>query len=287
MKETLVVTFSGGKTSAYMCWVLIKYFSHLYNFVFIFANTGQEHEKTLEFVDKVDKWLGLDLVWVEAVIHSERKSSTSKIVDFESADRSGRVFEEMILQYGIPNKAYPHCNRELKLNPIHHWAKQNLGEYITAIGIRCDELHRVSANADKAHSNGIVYPLVDWKMTDKIDVNDFWKEQDFGLEIPSHYGNCKTCWKKSKRKLFTIISEHPEWFEFFDRMEKQHGDKGAKEEGWPDRVFFRENKSYQQLLAEWEVSNFVRFRDDPMTQQKLFGYDMDKDDGCTEECIPY
>ena len=58
VKEKIVVTFSGGRTSGYMCWWLITYMGHLYDFVFIYANTGMEHEKTLEFVNKVDEFLG-------------------------------------------------------------------------------------------------------------------------------------------------------------------------------------------------------------------------------------
>lgn len=44
-KETIVVSFSGGRTSRFMCWFLQTYMSHLYDFVYIYANTCQEHEK--------------------------------------------------------------------------------------------------------------------------------------------------------------------------------------------------------------------------------------------------
>ena len=64
MKETLFVSFSGGRTSAYMCWWLLKNKSDEYDFIFVFANTGQEHEKTLEFVNECDKRFGLNLVWL-------------------------------------------------------------------------------------------------------------------------------------------------------------------------------------------------------------------------------
>ena len=68
-KKTMFVSFSGGRTSGYMCHYLIQNKSDEYDFIFVFANTGLEHEKTLEFVDKCDKHFGLNLVWVEAVVH--------------------------------------------------------------------------------------------------------------------------------------------------------------------------------------------------------------------------
>ncbi len=123
-KELVIVSFSGGRTSAYMSWWLTTKMSWLYEFKFVYANTGQEHLKTLEFVDKVDKYLGLNLVWVEAVVHhNKRKSCTHKIVDYETADRSGTVFEEVIKKYGLPKMGWMHCTRELKINPIQSWMR--------------------------------------------------------------------------------------------------------------------------------------------------------------------
>lgn len=118
-KENLIVTFSGGETSGYMCFLLKEHLSHLYNFLFIYANTGLEHEKTLLFVDKCDKYFNLNLIWVEAVVYQdERKASSHKVVNFETASRNGEPFKEVIKKYGLPNKHFFHCTRELKNNPI-------------------------------------------------------------------------------------------------------------------------------------------------------------------------
>jgi hypothetical protein len=286
--ENLLVTVSGGKTSAYMAMLIESRMSEKYNILYIFANTGQEHEKTLEFVDKVGKTLGLDLVWVEAVVHGDRIASTAKVVDFDSASRSGEPFKSVIEKYGIPNKAYPHCNREMKLNPIHDCAKHyfNGEKYKTAIGIRIDETRRVSKNAESAHSDGIIYPLIDWWPTDKMDVNDWWEDQDFNLDIPEHYGNCVTCWKKSDRKLFTIITEEPERFDFFREMELLHPHSGHND-GERKRVFFRKNRSTNDMFAECDVADFKRFVESSGGQLKLFGYDLDADGGCSESCELY
>lgn len=287
--KNLLITNSGGKTSAYMTNRLLSEYSDKYNILVVFANTGQEHDKTLDFINECDKKLNFGTVWVEAVVHfGKRVASTYNVVNYKTACRDGGIFEDVIKEYGIPNKAYPHCNREMKLNSIHSFANSyfNGEKYKTAVGIRIDETRRVSEKAAQAHSDGIVYPLVDWFPTDKIDVNDYWEDQDFTLEIPEHHGNCKTCWKKSDKKLWTISEEKPEWFDFFRRMEEVYPYAGHND-GIRARVFFRRNRSTKDIFAEAKAIDFKRFVENKATQIKLFGYDIDQSSGCSESCEPF
>lgn len=184
-KETIVVSFSGGRTSGFMCWYLQNYLNHIYNFVYIYANTGQEHEKTLEFVNNVDKLFNLNLIWVEAKVNEGRKGTSYTIVDFETASRNGEPFEEVIKKYGLPNKYFIHCTRELKLNPIHKWMADNGYKGCRqALGIRFDEFRRVK------NDKGYIFPLATIGKFSKEDVLSFWKQQPFDLDLPEHYGNC-------------------------------------------------------------------------------------------------
>jgi 3'-phosphoadenosine 5'-phosphosulfate sulfotransferase (PAPS reductase)/FAD synthetase len=154
-KPVLFVSFSGGRTSAYMSKWLIDNVSHLFELCFTFANTGQEHEKTLDFVHQCDKAINMRLVWVEAdVQHGKRVGSKHKIVSYATASRNGEPFEEVIKKYGIPNAAFQHCNREMKLNPLNSYRNvvlENLDPcaFGFAIGIRADEADRMSGHAEK------------------------------------------------------------------------------------------------------------------------------------------
>ena len=124
MKENLLVSFSGGETSAYLAKWLLDNKSEVYNLIFVFANTGDEEEETLLFIDKCSKEWSINIVWVEAVVHhNERIGSTHKIVNFKTASRNREPYKEVIKKYGIPNQNFLHCNREMKLNPIKSYIK--------------------------------------------------------------------------------------------------------------------------------------------------------------------
>jgi hypothetical protein len=279
-------SFSGGKTSGYMSWWLKNNKFHEYDdVVTIFANTGQENEETLEFVNRCDKEWGLNVVWLEAAVNTEKNKGTGfNIVSYETASRKGEPYEAMIQKYGIPNKAYPHCTRELKLQPMRayiHSLGWMRGEYQTAIGIRVDEMDRVSS---KMREENIVYPLIEFTKVTKEMINWWWERQSFNLDLPEHKGNCSWCWKKSKRKLLTLAAECPEIFEFPARMEEIHGLAGSNIDG-TKRVFFRNNTSTQQLIDESKFP-FAKYRPAGVNFD-LFNYEMDSANGCSESCEVY
>lgn len=246
MKENLLISFSGGETSAYLAKWLIDNKSKVYNMIFVFANTGDEEEETLEFINLcAEKW-NIKIVWVEAVVHhEERISSTHKIVDFNSASRNREPFIEVIKKYGIPNNNFLHCNREMKLNPIKSYVKSIGWEnYKTAIGIRIDEVDRVNKNRKKLN---LIYPLITDKPTTKQEVSYWWSKQDFRLKLKSYNTNCRTCWKKSDKVLAKIYKENPNYFDFNLEMEKKYGKEKY--------TFFRGGRTTEQLIEDLKKIN--------------------------------
>lgn len=251
----------------------------------VFANTGQEHEETLEFVKRCDRHFGLGVQWVEGVVHPELGTGTThKLVDFGTANRKGAPFEDMIAKYGLPNVTFPHCTRELKMNPMRSYMRA-LGweRYDTAIGIRIDEIDRLNPNYKAL---GIIYPLAfDCPMT-KPDVNRFWRAMPFRLELKGYEGNCKWCWKKAIRKHLTIMQDDPAAFDFPERMERDYANVGPKDTGaeYPRR-FFRQKLTVAdlRLLA---AKPFERAVDDAVIyrEKNMFGIDLDKAAGCSESC---
>ena len=254
-KKKLLVSFSGGETSAFMAWWLWHNKQDEFDMVFVFANTGEENEETLLFVEQCSKHFGFYIHWVEAVVHhGERKGTTHKVVDYLTASRNGEPFEAIISKYGISNMSYPHCTRETKLNPITSFTKDYFGtrQYYTAIGIRIDEFDRMNA---KAEERRLIYPLIskNYMPMTKPRINSWWEKQPFRLQLKGYQGNCKTCWKKSDKKLFLIANENPEWFNFMNKMEEKYPRIGAEFErdlSCANRVFFRKNRNTKDIMNE-------------------------------------
>jgi len=239
--KNLLVSFSGGETSAYLAKWLLDNKSKEYNMIFVFANTGDEEERTLEFVNECSVRWGIEIVWVEAVVHKdERKASTHKIVNFKNASRNREPFVDVIDKYGIPNQNFLHCNREMKLNPIRSYVK-SLGwiNYETAIGIRVDEIDRINKNRKKLK---LVYPLVNIKPTTKQEISYWWSKQNFRLNLESYKTNCRTCWKKSDKVLAKIYNDNPEYFNFNKQMESKYG--------CGKYTFFRNGRSTEELIEQ-------------------------------------
>lgn len=263
----LWASISGGQTSMKMAWDLKQKFDG--ELLFVFANSGEESEKTLEFVDRCDREWDLGAVWVEAVVHEGTKSSTHRVVDFATASRRGEPFEAVIAKYGIPNRNFPHCTRELKLNPMRSYVNAaGWGDAPVAIGIRADEPRRLRRDAA---TKGIVYPLAHWWRNDKSDVNWWWESMPFRLGLEEREGNCKWCFKKSLAKHFANITSNPEWYDFPRRMEATHT---ATNRAHDPQVFFRGGLSTDDLFRHYQA---VGMDNDHRPSNKEFG-------GCSESC---
>ena len=267
----ILISFSGGRTSAFMAKLIFELPKYK-NFkkLVVFANTGKEKEETLKFVNECDKAFNLDVVWIEAdVNHKKGKGTDYKVVSFETAKRNGEPFEEVIKKFGLPSKYYRHCTRELKEVPIHKFAKSIFeGEYLTAIGIRADEKHRLGSDPKK------VYPLAEMEI-DELIVRNFWDRQIFDLELKDYEGNCDLCFLKSKRKRLTLIDEQPNIVEWWDKMEKEYSN---------------EKQSKFDAMRSLTIVDLVELAKHPFTkaidkhelrkQQNSFDFDMDIEHDC-------
>jgi len=252
-KNLYVVLFSGGRTSAFLS-KYIKENPKYKNSIFVFMNTGKEREETLQFADKCDKEFSLNLVYLEALVNDEKgKGTTYSIVDFKTASRNGQPFEAMLKKYPLPNNMASNCTRELKQRPIDAYLRDNYKDFdlIKVVGIRADEAHRKSVNAELEK---VIYPLCDEVKVDSKFIRNWWEKQSFDLKLKDYEGNCDLCFKKSLKKRLTIIKENPKVAEWWLEMEKKYSSEEIP------RFDLRTNKSISELI-EMSQRQFTRAED--------------------------
>ena len=227
------ISFSGGRTSAYMLWRVLQAhgMSLPQDAVVCFANTGKEDEATLRFVQDCSEHWGIDITWLEY----QQAEPRFMAVNYETANRHGKPFEEIIAQRGgiLPNRVARFCSSELKTRTMHRYLKaQGWDEWDTFIGIRADEPRRVAkfrANPKPEGKHEEVWlPLAQIGVSSH-DVAAFWMSQPFDLELPNiqgktMHGNCDLCYLKPASQLLSLIQEKPEravwWIEREQEAEK-------------------------------------------------------------------
>lgn len=280
--KTIIVAFSGGLTSATMAAILKQHYAAHNELHFVFYNTGLESEETLKFVDICDSYFNLNLTWLESYISPiQGKAVTVKKVNYITAARNGEPFESGIKKYGLPNSVNPWCSRRLKSDLVRKWAVQNkIRKYYTAIGIRADELDRINPDYK---TKRLFYPLAFEFPMDKRKVYEFWQKQPFTLGLKSFEGNCTLCFKKSRRKLLTLISEAPERCEWYHEMEMKY-------KGLNNHVSMYRNR--ESIVNLWRAANQpfkkaicdnYQFSHNPT----IFENEEDTPNGCEESCTGF
>lgn len=203
-----VVSFSGGRTSAYLLWLMEQKRQAGEDVHYVFMDTGCEHPMTYRFVREVVKFWDIPLTVLQVDINPELGQPNGYTV-WEPKDIQTRMpvlkpFIDMVKKYGTPYVGGAFCTDRLKLVPFTKYCDDHFGRgnYTTWIGIRADETKRLKPKP------GIRY-LAELSDFEKSDILDWWKEQPFDLQIPEHLGNCIFCIKKSTQKIGLACKDEP------------------------------------------------------------------------------
>lgn len=266
ISEPTVISFSGGRTSAYMLWRILQSNNGLPDEAIVcFANTGKEEEATLRFVKDCEDYWKVKIHWLEYKWSVETKDRW-KLVDFASASRNGEPFFELIDQNGspyLPNPVARICTAKLKIRVIHAYLK-HLGwehdENMDWVGIRADEMRR-AAKMDRSRT-----PLVTAGVT-KQDVSEFWKSQPFDLGLPNMngvtmHGNCDLCFLKPFNQIVSLIREKPERADWWIKMEN-HAKSSSSTYG--DGARFRKDRPSYAEIKKFALSQKDMFDSDEET----------------------
>lgn len=217
------ISFSGGRTSAYMLWRVLQSNDGLpAEAVVCFANTGKEDEATLRFVRDCGEQWGVQINWLEY----QQEAPGYRLVDFQTASRQGEPFAALAAKKNyLPNPVARFCTADLKVIPINKLL-QDLGiDADTMVGVRADEPNRLA----KLRARGLMVPLVNAGVT-QADVQAFWRLQPFDLGLGfcdgvTALGNCDLCFLKGAHQIQSLIADRPERAIWWARQEQAIGAK--------------------------------------------------------------
>jgi len=218
------ISFSGGRTSAYMLYKVLEANNGLPpEAVVCFQNTGKEREETLEFIHQCSTQWNVPITWLEY----QDQAVQFREVTFETASRNGEPFEAIIRKRKyLPNPLVRFCTVELKVRTAHRYLR-SIGwkEWESWMGIRADEQRRLAKikNQDYGKHETKYSPLGVAGVT-KQDVAKFWREQPFDLMLENQngetpWGNCDLCFLKNTSKIASLIAQEPERAVWWARME--------------------------------------------------------------------
>ena len=257
------VNFSGGRTSAFMLWNILEAYGGQLpaDLHVIFCNTGKERPETLDFVQECSQRWSVPIVWLEYDPEAEHKT---KIVNHNSAARDGEPFEALIeSKRFLPNPVTRYCTMELKIRRAkeYMWKICGYDHWVSNIGLRADEMHRVARLANERERWETEAPLARAGLS-KRDVGEFWAFQAFDLRLPNinnntPHGNCDLCFLKSRQTITALMHEDPTAADWWERMES------VPRAGKPTGAKFRQDRdSYAQMRDQVERQAVFDFGDE-------------------------
>lgn len=274
-----LISFSGGRTSAYMLRQILNAHGGTLSpdVIVTFANTGRERPETLDFVQECGARRNVPIVWLEWRMGEH--GSRFEIVSHNSASRDGEPFSALIANKPVlPNPMLRYCTIELKIRVMRDYARSLGWEHWTnVVGLRADEPSRVAKALDREnHRDRWVNdcPLAAAGATEG-DVLAFWAGQPFDLRLKSYEGNCDLCFLKSRGKIDRLLRDRPDLAVWWIAEQ----DKKAADVGAGTAASFRQDRpGYDDMLNDMKLS--PTFFD---SFENLMGDHQSCEIGCTDQ----
>jgi len=200
-----VISFSGGRTSAYMLRRVLDVGLQPDVHV-LFADTGRERDETYRFVREIEERWSVPIHWLH---------------------RPGYFTQLITDRRCLPNPTMRFCTQELKLRPMRDFMlAKGYEHWDNAVGIRADEPKRVARmreqNEERSERWTVQMPLAEAGTTE-ADVMAFWKQQPFDLALKPYEGNCTICFLKHVNKRERLAKDRPDLLAWWVEQEQRTG----------------------------------------------------------------
>lgn len=238
-----VVSFSGGRSSAYLAYLMEQRRKAGEDVHFTFMDTGAEHPATYQFIrDLVSNW-SIPLVCLRVVVNPVLgKGNSYRIVPVDEIGPDLQPMRDICEKYGTPYVHGAFCTRTMKMEVFERYCRDTFGDYHTWIGIRADEPKRLKPR------DGVSY-LAEISDFEKQDVISWWKKQPFDLGIPEHLGNCVFCVKKGLNKLALAARDEPEMAAEFWKLINDPSVRVVERRQQENKIMYRGNNSLESVIA--------------------------------------
>ena len=237
MSEHNIVSISGGKDSTAL--LLLALERQPENLQAVFADTGNEHEQTYDYVRYLEQAAGVSIRWVRADFSARiagkreyvltkwaEKGVTQADIDRAAAALvpTGNPFLDLCIWKGrFPSSKAAFCSEELKRNPIISQVQKPLmdagDDVVSWQGVRRDESLRrrylIERELKQTHDNGAELwnyrPILDWTADDC-----FAMHRKHGIRHNPLYEQgmgrvgCMPCINCRKDELLEISKRFPE-----------------------------------------------------------------------------
>ena len=276
-----VVSFSGGRTSAYMVY-LIEQMRKSGEWTapteYIFMDTGAEHPETYEFIKKCVEYFGIKLTCLRGNFEQPvGEGHTYDVVDVADIkyDMKNGSFAQLMRKYGVPTVMSAWCTSRMKEETHDKYCndKHGKGNYSTWLGIRYDEPKRLRIG----NASGIRY-MAEITDFEKEDVLDFWSGMPFDLQVEEHLGNCVFCIKKGASKVALAQRDEPEMFVKWSEVINHESVRLMPADKFGVGHIYRNWLSPEQLIAQFSELTNEELRERIYKEKKF-------DTGsCSESC---
>lgn len=229
------IAFSGGIESTTMCLIYGK------DAKAIFADTGFEHQKLYEQIEKVEDKI--------KEIHPN-----FEIIKVKN-EKHGTLQDYIKKTKFYPSFKSRFCTRMFKIEPIDNYLKQYKEDgVILMIGLNIDETSRTGNHGNLKFVN-YKYPLIENQINRSTCI-ELLKRSNILPLFPVYMkrGGCKGCFYKSKREYEAMIHLNPDEYDEVMNLEIEIQDKRGKfykvRDGMPSFTIFKEKVLSQNLILD-------------------------------------